>query len=257
MDIKNTVLPVLLSIVVTIINDYMLKYYRINILSYISKETLIRIIIFILSVPICVFAYRKIKQFKRRYPKQSMLNKMSESINSGWNGDMEDPNVGITTFSKILEDECIDYKDMDENEIINDLWCIIPEIELHKYDDYIKVWIMGRFKAGKSTILNKLGVKEAEGSTIKHTIGEVFLLLDKEQILFVDSEGFEQAVNVDEPELRMNFIINHARKCADYILLVLPMMSTNDRKLMMKSIRMLKGQKFQLIIIHNLMTFNT
>jgi len=52
-----------------------------------------------------------------------------------------------------------------------------------------------------------------------------------------------------------SFVINHAKKCADIIIVVIPMLSINDLKLMREIMNTLRNNQLQLIILHNLPVF--
>jgi len=106
-------------------------------------------------------------------------------------------------------------------------------------------------------LLNGLGLKHAKPSNIENTVGEVFMVDSENKHLYIDTEGFEQTINIDDPEVRMAFVINHARKCADVIILVVPMMTVSDQKLIIKSITMLKTGHSKLVVVHNLMNLET
>ena len=115
-----------------------------------------------------------------------------------------------------------------------------------------KVCVIGRFKVGKTTLLNMMGISNAIGDPLKNTKGVIFYKQDN--VLYLDSEGFEQTIDVQDPELRMNLILNFLKRCGDVIIIVMPMMSINDRKLMLRIVEFMKDLKFKIIIVHNLKT---
>jgi predicted GTPase len=110
-------------------------------------------------------------------------------------------------------------------------------------DDCKKIWIVGRYKVGKSSVLRALGVEDAEPANLQNTRGEIFLTDPMwPNCIFVDTEGFEQPIDTSEPEFRKHFIMRHAHKASDAIIVVVPMLITNDLILFTKSIKLLHGK---------------
>jgi len=139
--------------------------------------------------------------------------------------------------------------------------------ELHNFSQFdsnptllrqaLKVFIMGKYKVGKTNLLRLMGVRNATPSSLKNTRGEVFLTdpsSEHKNTIYVDTEGFGQPINTSEPELRKHLILRHATLCADAVILVFPQLMIDDLQMF---VRLLKGfQRHtggpQLLVVHNL-----
>lgn len=197
-----------------------------------------------------VLAHRSMRS-EPRYETQPTFDRVSVNPKSKLPASIpipinESSGISASSRKRACHEEVFDFED---------IWNITPGLEdPETYTEWTKVWIMGRFKVGKSTLLNSLGLRQAKSSNLDNTIGEVFLRDEENGVMYVDTEGFEQTINVDDPELRMTLIINHARRCADIIIIVVPMMTISDQKLILKSITSLRGTpSCRLLIVHNLM----
>ena len=125
-------------------------------------------------------------------------------------------------------------------------------------DKYRKVWVMGRYKVGKTSLLKWLGIRGATPSNLIHTRGEIFYTTSSwAKTLFVDTEGFDQPINVSEPEFRKRLVITHAHKAADAIILVVPMLSNHDMNLFQRNIKAIRSRRTFLFVVHNLISITT
>jgi hypothetical protein len=122
-------------------------------------------------------------------------------------------------------------------------------------DSFAKIWVIGRYKVGKTSLLNWLGVETARPSNLENTRGEIFYTSATwPNKLFVDTEGFDQPEfrNVTEPEFRKRLVLTHAHKAADAIILVVPMLTVGDMTLFQRNIKEMRSGRSTLFVVHNI-----
>jgi uncharacterized protein YifN (PemK superfamily) len=139
-------------------------------------------------------------------------------------------------------------------EDLNRPWIVERKNKLpSNVDQFAKIWIMGRYKVGKTSLLNWLGVKTARPSNLDNTRGEIFYTSATwPRMLFVDTEGFDQPINVTEPEFRKRLVLTHAHKAADGIILVVPMLTLGDMTLFHRNINAMRNKQHNLFVVHNI-----
>jgi len=148
-------------------------------------------------------------------------------------------------------------KEADEKDPLNASWTLHQYPLTNDFERRKKIWIMGRYKIGKSSILRWLGVEAAEPANLINTKGEVFITDPNwPNEVFIDTEGFEQPIGTTEPEFRKHFILKHAHLSANMIILVIPQILIDDLKLFMKNVKFLARTRLELVIVHNLMIFD-
>ena len=125
-------------------------------------------------------------------------------------------------------------------------------------DTFTKVWVMGSYKVGKTSLLKWLGVHCARPSNLVNTRGEIFYTAPSwDRTLFVDTEGFDQPINVTEPEFRKRLVVTHAHKAADAIILVVPMLTQSDMSLFNRNIKAMRPRRTSIFVVHNIQFITT
>jgi len=115
----------------------------------------------------------------------------------------------------------------------------------------MKIWAIGSYKAGKSTILNLLSKGEYfKSSEVINTKGVEYLVAN--EAVYIDTEGFNQPINSEEPYVKRDFIINHMRSWSDIVLLLVDRILDHELIMLDKLIEFTAiKQNLCLIVIHN------
>eukprot|EP00808_Paulinella_micropora_P010949 g80417.t1 len=117
-----------------------------------------------------------------------------------------------------------------------------------------KIWVIGKYKVGKSTILNLLtGKQDFMSSSIKSTKGLEMLLLGES--LFVDTDGFNQPLDVIEPYVKRDFITSHLKYCGSSMVIVVDRITMQDLQLLDYMTDLFAtSHGMDLTVLHNLKT---
>jgi hypothetical protein len=113
-----------------------------------------------------------------------------------------------------------------------------------------KVWVVGSYKAGKTTILNILQKDDHfKPSPITNTKGIEYLVTD--DYILVDTEGFNQPINTTEPMVKRDFVINHLRGWSDVIIFVVDRLMENDMIMLDRLLEITELNKQTIYLVHN------
>jgi signal recognition particle receptor subunit beta len=120
-----------------------------------------------------------------------------------------------------------------------------------------KIFIIGPFKVGKSTIVGNLLDKPKNlGDVVENTKGvDVYkTTIDGSNILLFDTEGFYQPIEDNESVIREKFVMELMKNCCQVLIVVLNQMTTNDIQPLSQLIDTFKSNNFltSMIIVHNL-----
>jgi len=169
----------------------------------------------------------------------------------------------------------LNFEEIDNPELIS-----VKEINIQEYEgtDFIKlfdsitegrtkVWFIGSFKVGKSTIINEIISKNILiSSDLVHTKGEEMVLSEIKindeikKYVFVDTEGFYQPMDDTNSSVKKDFIMNHMRVWSDIIIVVVDRMIEYELKLILDMMKLLSthvGRLKKLIVIHNVKTMTS
>jgi GTP-binding protein EngB required for normal cell division len=138
-------------------------------------------------------------------------------------------------------------------------------IETSDYDKFCKLWanskrifVIGPYKAGKSTIIGHLLHNKSLGNQIVHTKGLNVYLKEEDNgtTLLIDSEGFYQPVDSESPFQKQDFIIELMKQSCDLLIIVLDKLTTNDVKPLRSITEFYQSNDCirQLYVVHNIKT---
>eukprot|EP00808_Paulinella_micropora_P003694 g80434.t1 len=120
-----------------------------------------------------------------------------------------------------------------------------------------KIFLVGSYKVGKSTLANVLlGMYAFRADEVVNTTGFDIVVHGKNVI--VDTEGLNQPMDVLEPHVRRDFVMSFTREFCDVLVLVVDRLTIYDTELVNHIIGFLVGGKIKrLMLIHNVKTIST
>eukprot|EP00808_Paulinella_micropora_P001312 g75563.t1 len=133
-----------------------------------------------------------------------------------------------------------------------------PIDEFNKRTKYTKkICVIGTYKVGKSTILNLLtGKQDFMSSSIKSTKGLEMLLLGEN--LFVDTEGYNQPLDVIEPYVKRDFITSHLKYWCNSMVIVVDRITMQDLQLLDYMTDLFRtSNTMDLTVLHNVKTITS
>jgi GTPase Era involved in 16S rRNA processing len=126
-----------------------------------------------------------------------------------------------------------------------------------------KIFIIGPYKVGKSTLISRVSEKAALklGHQVNNTRGIDFYsdVIKSRQVTLIDTEGFFQPIENDDPIIREKFIMELMQNSGDILIVVFDRISTHDIKPITEMMRFYQDSKFlkSLLIIHNMKHITT
>jgi hypothetical protein len=143
----------------------------------------------------------------------------------------------------------------------NNRWNIDNSDKLEEaFKDQVKIFIIGPYKVGKSTLLSCL-LDEGDkfkplGDEVDNTKGMRFYheLVGGKRVIMTDSEGFFQPVENDDPIIREKFIMEFMKNSGDMLLVLFDRITTHDLKPIKEMETFYQESKYfkSMVIIHNM-----
>ena len=125
-------------------------------------------------------------------------------------------------------------------------------------DAFKKVWVMGRYKVGKTSLLQWLGVESANEVSYATSPVEVFHTPSSwANTLFVESEGMCQPIAVNQSEFHRKVVVSHAHMAADTIVFVMPVCGVEDITSFQCHLQAMQFRTNGLFVVHILLSIDT
>eukprot|EP00457_Paulinella_chromatophora_P000419 gb/GEZN01000419.1/.p1 GENE.gb/GEZN01000419.1/~~gb/GEZN01000419.1/.p1 ORF type:complete len:1217 (-),score=225.46 gb/GEZN01000419.1/:414-4064(-) len=121
-----------------------------------------------------------------------------------------------------------------------------------------KVAFAGQFKVGKSTQMNLLrGLLAFKGHEVNNTKGLDILVTGN--YMLMDTEGFNQPLDVAEPYVKRDFIMSQLREWCDALVIVVDRLTVQDLQLLDETTNYFVsgGTLHKLIVLHNVKTIRS
>ena len=105
-----------------------------------------------------------------------------------------------------------------------------------------KVWLLGPSGCGKTTLLEFMGIRQAQADNIETTEGEEFLTDSNwPNTIFVDTQGLYQLEGKYEADIKEQIIFDHAHRCADVIILVIPKLQRHNATMFFEMVERIRS----------------
>jgi GTPase Era involved in 16S rRNA processing len=113
-----------------------------------------------------------------------------------------------------------------------------------------KIWVIGKYKSGKSTLIEKMCKTHGLSHPTRNTKGEMMIIDD---CIYIDTEGFNQPLSNEDPYFKKDLIIEHLNESCDQLIFVVNRVDSHDASLLQELYDVyLNSQSIKsFIVVHN------